>query len=86
MCEFDEQHKVLIMAEPRPESFLDAIEQALRLPADAATIARRREVAALSDWKARVEAMSELIEAAGDSGLRSRSDSQTALYRQGSRV
>lgn len=62
VCEFNEQHKVLITAPSRKESFLHAIKQALRLPDDAATVARRRKVAALGDWQARLEAMSELIE------------------------
>ena len=61
--EFNEEHDVLLTAEARAESFLDAIERALRLPNDAATVEHRRRVAELGDWGARFEAMSRLFEA-----------------------
>jgi hypothetical protein len=44
------------------DQFLAGIEEALRLPKDAATIASRRQVAALADWNVIVETMSDLIE------------------------
>jgi glycosyltransferase involved in cell wall biosynthesis len=61
VCEFNDKHQVLITAEERPESFLQAIEHALSLDVDAAVVARRRAVARQGDWAARLEAMSEII-------------------------
>lgn len=63
VAQFNEEHQILLTANNRTEDFLQAIEQALQLPKGAATVERRRGVAALSDWAARIEAMSELIEA-----------------------
>lgn len=63
--DFNEQHRVLITANNRPESFLRAIEQALSLPNDKQMVARRREVAALGESKACVNAISELINTEG---------------------
>ncbi len=60
--EFNEQHHVLVIAENTRDQFLEGIEEALRLPKDAATIARRRRIAALADWNVIVETMSDLIE------------------------
>jgi glycosyltransferase involved in cell wall biosynthesis len=57
-------HDFVLISEGRPECFLDAIEEALRLPVDGAAVERRRAVAAASDWRARAEAMSGAIEAA----------------------
>lgn len=62
VCEFNEEHRVLITAAAESAPFLRGIEAALDLPNDPQTIARRREVAALGDWQARLEAMSELVE------------------------
>jgi hypothetical protein len=39
------------------------IEEALRMPNDPATMARRRAVAALLDWPVILEQMSDLVEA-----------------------
>jgi len=61
--EFNELHHVLVVADNTPDRFLEGIEEALRLPKDPATIARRRQVAALADWNVIVETMSDLIEA-----------------------
>ena len=61
--EFNELHHVLVIADNTPDRFLEGIEEALRLPKDAATIASRRQVAALADWNVIVETMSDLIEA-----------------------
>ena len=61
---FNERHGVLITAPNEAASFLRAIEQALDLPKDEATMARRYEVAALGDWQSSLEAMSVKIEAA----------------------
>jgi glycosyltransferase involved in cell wall biosynthesis len=60
--EFNERHNVLITTRNTSDDFLKGIEQALRLPNDPETIARRREVAALCDWNVQMEAMSTLIE------------------------
>jgi glycosyltransferase involved in cell wall biosynthesis len=65
ICEFNERHGVLITADARPESFLRAIESALGSAGDARLVARRREVAAQNSWQTRLDAMSDLIEAAG---------------------
>ena len=62
VCEFNKEHHVLQTAPTEPGKFLHAIERALHQPSDKAAIARRREVAALGDWDARVYAMSALIE------------------------
>jgi glycosyltransferase involved in cell wall biosynthesis len=61
VCDFNDKHQVLVTAEEHPESFLRAIEHALRLGEDAALLERRRAVARQGDWDARLEAMSELI-------------------------
>ncbi len=63
VCDFNQQYDVLLTAAAQPDAFLEAIDQALRSPSNGAIAARRREVAALSDWQARLEAMSDLIEA-----------------------
>jgi glycosyltransferase involved in cell wall biosynthesis len=61
VCRLNERHGVLLTAPPHPEPFLDALEQALLLPRDPATLARRRQVAALDDWQTKLDAMCELI-------------------------
>jgi len=63
VCEFNREHEILATAPNRSPDFLAAIERALAQPRDAATIARRREVAALGDWPNRFNAMNDLIEA-----------------------
>jgi glycosyltransferase involved in cell wall biosynthesis len=60
--EFNMLHHVLVVADNTRDQFLEGIEEALRLPKDAATIASRRQVAALADWNVIVEKMSDLIE------------------------
>jgi glycosyltransferase involved in cell wall biosynthesis len=62
VCEFNEEHGILITAAPEPEPFLAAIEEALEQPNNPATLRKRKEVAALSDWSVRLESMSRLIE------------------------
>lgn len=64
VCDFNDKHRVLSIAPARAESFLSAIEGALRSADDVTEMMRRREIAALADWQARLEAMSELIESA----------------------
>jgi hypothetical protein len=54
--------EVVIMSEPSHDSFLAAIETALIWPGDDATKSRRRDVARLSDWPARLEVICDLIE------------------------
>ncbi|MDT4966445.1 MAG: hypothetical protein QOJ64_1182 [Acidobacteriota bacterium] len=63
ICDFNQRHQVLMTAPNRADAFLKAIEQALNIPNDERTIARRREVAALGDWQSCLKAMSETIEA-----------------------
>jgi glycosyltransferase involved in cell wall biosynthesis len=62
VCEFNEEHGVLITSPARTESFLQAIERALLLPKDRATILYRRRIAELAEWGARLEAMSRIVE------------------------
>ena len=62
ICEFNRRHRVLITAENQVEPFLKGIDQALHWPTDDASIARRREVAALCDWNLQLIAMNDLIE------------------------
>jgi glycosyltransferase involved in cell wall biosynthesis len=62
VCDFNSRHHVLATAPNETEAFLSAIEEALSLPVDAATISRRRAVAALGDSQTVVAGISELIE------------------------
>jgi glycosyltransferase involved in cell wall biosynthesis len=62
ICEFNGRHQILIIAENQAERFLKGIDEALQLPTDDASIARRREVASLCDWNLQLLAMSDLIE------------------------
>ena len=62
ISEFNERHHILFTTKNTSDDFLKGIEQALQLPKDPETIARRREVAALCDWNVQIEAMSTLIE------------------------
>ena len=62
ICDFNSRHHILATAPNETEPFLRAIEKALSLPSDAATVGHRREVAALGDSKAVVATISELIE------------------------
>jgi glycosyltransferase involved in cell wall biosynthesis len=64
VCDFNEQHQVLLTAPGRPQDFLAAIEQALQLPVGPATVTRRREVAMKSDWSTKFAAMISHVEAA----------------------
>jgi glycosyltransferase involved in cell wall biosynthesis len=61
--DFNRQHKVLVTVAGEAKSFLEAIEQQLKSPNGKAVTTHRREVAALHDWDARIEAMCQLIEA-----------------------
>ena len=63
ICDFNEQHGVLMTAPSRAEDFLRAIEESLRLPTDLETVAPRTRVAKLNDWQAHLDAMSFLIDA-----------------------
>jgi glycosyltransferase involved in cell wall biosynthesis len=62
VCDFNRQHDVMSIADTHPPSFIRAIEHALASPGDRATTDRRRCVAALSDWRMRLETMSGWIE------------------------
>ena len=63
VTEFNKLHNILVTADNTRDQFLEGIEKALRLPKDAAAVARRRQIAALADWNVIVETMSKLIEA-----------------------
>ena len=56
--------EVVLSCEPEQIRFIAAIEEALTLPTDETAKARRREVAALSDWPARLEVICDLIDEA----------------------
>jgi hypothetical protein len=62
VCEFNEEHGVLVTVPPVAGEFLAAIEAAVNWPGTDADVARRREVASLADWELRLETMSRLIE------------------------
>jgi glycosyltransferase involved in cell wall biosynthesis len=62
VCDFNNEHRILITAAAEPESFLTAIAQALAMPDDERTRLRRRRVAELGDWGARFSEMCGLIE------------------------
>jgi glycosyltransferase involved in cell wall biosynthesis len=62
VCEFNEEHRVLVTSPARVEDFLRAIETALAAPQDRVTILHRRRVAELGDWGTRLDAMSRLLE------------------------
>jgi glycosyltransferase involved in cell wall biosynthesis len=66
VCDFNRQHDIMSIADTNPSSFIDAIEHLLASPGDRATADRRRRVAALSDWRVRLELMSGWIEEALD--------------------
>jgi GT2 family glycosyltransferase/glycosyltransferase involved in cell wall biosynthesis len=61
---FNEEHDILLTSDEQPGCFLRAIEEALQLPKDGTAVERRRAVASYGDWQTRIEAMSELLEAA----------------------
>lgn len=60
--EFNDQHRILLVAEAGPEPFLRAVQQALELPQDEETLLSRRRVAETGDWNARLTSMCQLIE------------------------
>jgi glycosyltransferase involved in cell wall biosynthesis len=62
VCDFNDEHRILITTAAEPESFLKAIAQALAMPRDEETLLRRRRVAELGDWGARFSEMCRLIE------------------------
>jgi glycosyltransferase involved in cell wall biosynthesis len=59
---FNKLHNVIITTPNQPAEFLSSIERALLLPKEDGLATQRRAVAALNDWKRRVERMSNLIE------------------------
>lgn len=61
ICDFNKEHDVLLTAPSNPDNFLHAIDDSLRLPVDAKTVAHRIDVAKLNDWQAQLENMSFLI-------------------------
>lgn len=63
VCDFNQRHNILLTAPSQPDRFLGAIEQALHGPNGMSEVARRRQVAGLSDWSERIESMCRLIEA-----------------------
>jgi glycosyltransferase involved in cell wall biosynthesis len=74
VCNHSSWDGAVLMAEPNPQRFIAAIEDALALPTDAQARAHRRSVAARSDWQARLEHICDLIETAlaAKSGQRAR--------------
>ncbi len=62
VCEFNEEHGVLLLAPGRPAEFLVAIEKALIAATDDSHARRRRETAELADWDRRLESISKIIE------------------------
>jgi glycosyltransferase involved in cell wall biosynthesis len=64
LCDNDRWPGVVLSCEPEHDSFIAAIEEALKLPTDETAKARRREVAAISDWPARLEHICDLIDEA----------------------
>jgi glycosyltransferase involved in cell wall biosynthesis len=60
--EFNAEHDVLNVAAANPESFIAALETALRSSEDAGLARRRRELAERADWNLQLERISELIE------------------------
>jgi len=62
VCDFNDEHRILITTAAEPESFLKAIAQALAMPRDEETLLRRRRVAELGDWGTRFSEMCRLIE------------------------
>jgi glycosyltransferase involved in cell wall biosynthesis len=75
VCEFNNEHQILITTAAESESFLNAIGQALAMPRDEETRWRRRRVAELGDWGARFNEMCRLIEESVD-GTSARIDSK----------
>lgn len=74
VCDFNNEHRVLITTAAEPESFLNGIAQALAMPCDEETRLRRRRVAELGDWGARFNKMCRLVEQSLDgAGVRSAS-------------
>lgn len=63
VCDFNDRHRILMTVPNDAELFLKAIDQALRLPCDTATVRTRLEVAQLGDSKALVRTISQLFEA-----------------------
>ncbi len=61
VCDFNNEHRILITTAAEPESFLTAIAQALAMPDDERTRLRRRRVAELGDWGTRFSEMCALI-------------------------
>jgi glycosyltransferase involved in cell wall biosynthesis len=61
VCEFNNKHNVIQTCENTPESFLAAIEKSLNASDDESTIENRKQVASLSEWQKRLEAMCEVI-------------------------
>jgi glycosyltransferase involved in cell wall biosynthesis len=62
ICDFNEQHRVLLTAPSTPDYFLRAIDESLRLPINSETAAHRTGVAKLNDWRVHLEKMSALIQ------------------------
>ena len=64
VLDFQAEHQVLELANPRAEDFVAAIERALETADDPDAVERRRRVAALSDWSARFAGMNQVIDEA----------------------
>ena len=66
VCEFNNEHRILITTAADSGSFLAAVAEALAIPVDEQTRLRRRRVAELGDWGARFNEMCRLIEESMD--------------------
>ncbi|HEV7684286.1 MAG TPA: glycosyltransferase [Pyrinomonadaceae bacterium] len=62
VCEFNEEHRVLTATSAIATEFLQAIENELPTAHDPQLRKKRRQVAALADWQARLEDMCSFIE------------------------
>jgi glycosyltransferase involved in cell wall biosynthesis len=81
VCDFNNEHRILITTTAEPESFLNAIAQALAMPTDEETRLRRRRVAELGDWDRRFREMCQLIEESLDGAGRNTSSMAAAARR-----
>lgn len=61
VVEFDDEYNVLFLSDQRGDSFVASIEEALETATDHTAVTRRRDIAALSDWSVKLDAMCELI-------------------------
>ncbi len=61
VSEFNKKHSIILTCKNTHDGFLSAIEKQLNKPDDKCEIERRKKVAALSEWHARLDAICEVI-------------------------